>query len=133
LNPRSIRADFIAAIAFALTLCCPVAVLAGGLMEDDHDDAAKAAGPSYFGFVKDNRGAIVPDAKVAADLKGSSVVTRSDITGAYKLPGFGKEVSPDDVVISCGKEGFKQLRVLRRTVNAATTTAIEIECTLQRL
>ena len=116
-----------------LALGCSSASLAGGLMEDDHDDHAKASGPSYFGYIKDSRGTIVPDAKVAADLKGSTVVTRSDITGAYKLPGFGKEVSPDDVVISCGKEGFKQLRVLRRTANAATATAIEIECTLQRL
>ena len=128
---QSGRVDFIAAIAFVFALGYTATARAGGLMEDEHDDVAKAAGPSYFGFVKDNRGAIVPDAKVAADLKGSSVVTRSDVTGAYKLPGFGKEVSPDDVVISCGKEGFKQLRVLRR--NAANATAIEIECTLQRL
>jgi hypothetical protein len=133
MNLQSGRVDVIAAFALVLALGYTATARAGGLMEDEHDDVAKAAGPSYFGFVKDNRGAIVPDAKVAADLKGSSVVTRSDVTGAYKLPGFGKEVSPDDVVISCGKEGFKQLRVLRRTANAATATAIEIECTLQRL
>jgi len=132
LKPRSTRVGVVAAIAFALGWSS--IGLAGGLMEDDHDDAAKAAGPAYFGFVKDARGTIVPDAKVSAELKNKgTVVTRTDITGAYKLPGFGKEVSPDDVVISCGKEGFKQLRVLRRTTNAATATAIEIECTLQRL
>ncbi len=133
MKPRRLRANFVAAFALVLALGYPLTATAGGLMEDDHDDHAKASGPSYFGFIKDHRGAIVPDAKVTADLKGSTVITRSDATGAYKLPGFGKEVSPNDVVISCGKEGFKQLRVLRRTANVATAAAIETECTLQRL
>ena len=28
------------------------------------------------------------------------VVTRTDALGAYKVPGFGKEVSPDEVTVS---------------------------------
>ena len=30
-------------------------------------------------------------------------------------PGFGKEIDPNEVLISCEKPGYKQVRVFRRT------------------
>jgi hypothetical protein len=98
---------------------------------DDHQDN----GPSYFGFVKDTSGKIIPDAKVVAEIKGrGSVVTRSDKLGTYKLPGFGTQISPANVIISCSKEGFKQVRIFRRTQLGKTpVTAVETECTMQRV
>ena len=51
-----------------------------------------------------------------------------------KLPGFGKELSPDKITISCSKDGFKQTRAFTRTpLNKKPLTAIEIECTMQRI
>ena len=98
--------------------------------EDHHDD-----GPSYFGFVKDSGGKAIADAKVTAEIKGrGSVITRTNATGVYKLPGFGKEVPPSNVVISCSKDGYKQTRTLNRTsLNKKPLTAIEIECMMQRV
>ena len=99
-----------------------------------HDD-----GPNYFGFVKDTSGKVIPDAKVTADIKGlikgrASVIARTNTTGAYRIPGFGKDVSPDNVTISCSKDGYKQTRTFVRTsLNKKPLTAIEIECTMQRI
>ena len=77
---------------------------------------AKREGPSYFGFVKDTNGSTMPD--VEASGRGikdrGGVVTRTDALGAYKVPGFGKEVDPKDVEIACDKQGYKQIRILLR-------------------
>ena len=60
------------------------------------------------------------------------VVTRTDALGAYKVPGFGKEVDPKDVEVSCAKDGYKQVKTRRRTASdAINAVIIETECTLQ--
>ena len=128
------HAGFAMALALGLMLAVSIPVWPGGSGDegpDDHQDN----GPSYFGFVKDTNGKIVPDAKVTAEIKGrGAVVTRSDKLGTYKLPGFGKETSPANVTISCSKEGFKQTRTFRRTqIGKTPVTAIETECTMQRI
>jgi hypothetical protein len=99
----------------------------GGLDEHDHDVA------SYFGFVKDAGGRVIPDAKVKADLKGrAALVTRTDALGMYKIPGLAEDIGPNDVTISCSKEGYRQIRIFRRTPQQAKPP-IQIECTMQRL
>ena len=101
------------------------------LGDDDHHDDE---GPSYFGFVKDGRGAPVPDAKVTASVKnGVAYITRTTAAGLYKFAGFSKQINPNDVSISCAKDGYKQTRVLRRPApKAETVKAIETECRLER-
>src|SRR6476620_3965471 len=107
---RSLLAATVAGICILST-----ALWAGGSGFGDDDDAGEDEGPSYFGFVKDGSGATVPAAKVTVAVKDrGGVVTRTDALGAYKVPGFGKEVSPNDVEISCDKPGYKQNRILRR-------------------
>src|SRR5215472_3922604 len=107
---------------------------AGGAGFGDDDDNSEEEGPSYFGFVRDASGATVPDAKVTVGVKGrGGVVTRTDALGTYKVPGFGKEVDPKDVEVSCDKPGYKQLRVVRRSSPSSDPKIpIETECTLQR-
>ena len=46
------------------------------------------------------------------------VVTRSDALGTYRVPGFGKDVDTKDVDVSCEKEGYKQVKTVRRTAPA---------------
>jgi len=128
------RLEIAAALGLGLILMISTPVWPGGSGDegpDDHQDN----GPSYFGFVKDTSGKIIPDAKVIAEIKGrGSVVTRSDKLGTYKLPGFGTQISPANVIISCSKEGFKQVRIFRRTQLGKTpVTAVETECTMQRI
>lgn len=129
------RCAAFAPLLVAATCLLPSAAWAGGAGFGDDDDFSEDEGPAYFGFVKDTNGATMPDAKVTVGIKGrGGVVTRTDLLGAYKVPGFGKEVDPSDVEITCDKPGFKQVRTLRRmrAPNADVKIPIETECTLQR-
>jgi len=127
------RAGPLAVLVVALVLAAPSAGHAGGTGFTDEDVNA-SDGPSFFGFVREVGGAGVPDAKVTAELKDrGALVTRTDIMGVYKIPGFGQDVNPDDVSISCAKDGYKQANVDRRPHAASDTKdPIEIECYLQK-
>ncbi len=112
------------------------AVWAGGAGFGDDDDLSEDDGPSYFGFVKDTSGRTMPDVKVTVGIKDrGGVVTRTDALGAYKVPGFGKEVDPKDVEVACDKPGYRQQRILRRVrpANADPKIPVETECTMQRI
>jgi hypothetical protein len=110
------------------------ALWAGGSGFGDDDDASEDEGPPYFGFVKDSSGATMPDVKVTVAVKDrGGVVTRTDALGAYKVPGFGKEIEPKEVEISCEKQGFKQTRTLRRALPPPDSKIpVETECIMQR-
>jgi len=119
------------ALILALAVAAPVVSHAGGVGfgEDDSDDDN---GPSYFGFVREVDGPGIADAKVTAALKDrGALVTRTDIMGVYKIPGFGKDIDPKDVTISCSKEGYKQASVERRP-GSDPKDPVEIECYLQK-
>src|SRR5712692_1200640 len=105
-----------AGAVLAMTCALSIAAWAGGAGFGDDDDNSEEEGPSYFGFVRDTSGTTVPDAKVTVGVKNrGGVVTRTDLLGTYKVPGFGKDVDPKDVEVSCDKQGYKQLRVVRRS------------------
>ena len=126
------RAWPLVATIVVLTLCAPLLARAGGVSFSDDDSGSEDEGPTYFGFVREVDGAGLADAKVTAGLKnGSALVTRTDIMGVYKIPGFGKDINPDDVTISCAKDGYKQASVLRRP-HGDSKEPIEIECYLQK-
>ena len=122
-----------AILAMTCTLC--MAARAGGAGFGDDDDNSEEEGPSYFGFVKDTSGATIPDAKVTVGIKNrGGIVTRTDALGTYKVPGFGKEIDPKDVEVTCDKNGYKQARVVRRSSPSTDPKIpIETECTLQRI
>jgi hypothetical protein len=104
---------------------------AGGVGFGD-DDSSDDNGPSYFGFVREVDGPGISDAKVTAALKDrGALVTRTDIMGVYKIPAFGKDVDPNDVTISCAKDGYKEVSVERRRPTDPKDP-IEIECYLQK-
>ena len=104
---------------------------AGGDAPDIHDEAD---GLAFFGFVKDNTGKTIRDAKVTAEIKGlGSVVARTDATGIYKLPGFGKNITANLVSISCSKDGYKQIRTMTRPPRDKNATRVEVECTMQKV
>ena len=130
------RRGSIASAVIGIACMLSTALWAGGTGFGDDDDFNEDEGRAYFGFVKDTNGATLPDAKVMVGVKGrGGVVTRTDALGAYKVPGFGKEVDPQDVEIACDKQGYKQIKTLRRmrSPNADAKIPIETECTLQRI
>jgi hypothetical protein len=128
------RKGWIASLMVGATCALSTALWAGGsgFGDDDHDHENE--GPAYFGFVKDTGGATIPDAKVTVALKDrGGVITRTDALGAYRVPGFGREIDPTSVVITCEKPGYKQVKVFRRTAqDADPKTPIETECTMAR-
>ena len=90
-------------------------------------------GPAYFGFVRDARGTPVSDAQVVLRPKaGDPIVIKTNVLGLYRSH-IRKEVVPDDVSVSCEKNGYKQTQVYRRTPPGAKDMFIETDCTLQRL
>ena len=102
---------------------------------DDYDamNDTEGKGPAYFGFVKDTRGSPVSNATVTLSGKsGDPVVLKSNVLGLYRSH-LSKDVSPDDVQLSCEKQGYKQAGVLRRAPPGSKDMNIEINCTLQRL
>jgi hypothetical protein len=123
--------------AFVALICVfSTALWAGGAGFGDDDDNSEEEGPAYFGFVKDTSGATMPDAKVTVGIKdrGGVIVTRTDALGAYKIPGFGREINPDDVLVACEKQGYKQTRVYRRPLPPpGSKNPVETECILQRI
>ena len=127
------RAGPLAVLVVALLLIAPSHLRAGGTGFTDEDINA-SDGPAFFGFVREVGGAGIADAKVTAELKDrGALVTRTDIMGVYKIPGFGQDINPDDVSISCAKDGYKQADVQRQPHAAGDTKdPIEIECYLQK-
>jgi hypothetical protein len=118
----------VAGLAVAALSAQPV--LAGG---DDYDAMADAEGkgPAYFGFVRDHRGSVVSDARVVLRPKaGEPVVLKSNALGLYRSH-LSKDVRPDEVEVSCEKDGYKQARVVRRS--GAGAANVETNCTMQRL
>lgn len=100
-----------------------------GGSDDDHDAMV------FFGFVKDTRGAPVADANALAKVKnGVTFSVRTGATGSYRFPLFNKKANPEDIVISCEKQGYKQVRVSRRppVTKPDGAVTIETECRLER-
>ena len=120
------------ALTAGAALALGAQAFAGG---DDYDAAndTEGAGPAYFGFVRDHRGAPVSDAQVLLQPKsGQPVTIKTNVLGLYRSH-INKEVLPDDVTISCEKTGYKQEKVFRRTPPGAKDMFIETDCTLRRL
>ena len=118
-------------IAVMLTALASPA-LAGG---DDYDAAndTESRGPVYFGFVRDNRGSPVPDARVVLKPKsGDPLEVKANVLGFYRSH-VSKDFRPDDVAVSCDKNGYRQLNVARRNPSGSSEMNIETNCTLQRL
>jgi hypothetical protein len=126
---RTIVLTIVLSAVLALALP-PGAAIAGG---DDYDamNDQEGKGPAYFGFVRDTRGSPISDARVVLQPKnGEPLTLKSNVLGLYRSH-VSKDVRPDDVQVSCEKDGYKQSRVLRRT--AAGGAHIETNCTMQRL
>ncbi len=127
-----VRSSILCALAVGVICAAPVTLRAGGSFDDDEfkDDQSL----TFYGFVRDTKGLGVGDAKVTAEIKNqASVTTRTDVLGVYKIRGISLDVKPQDVTISCAKDGYRELRVLRRTEPGPDVKGFETECTLERM
>jgi Carboxypeptidase regulatory-like domain len=104
---------------------------AGGMPDEENDQQMPSK--AIVGFVKDSNGGVVPDAKVVATFKtgNTDLITRSDATGHFRIPGFSKDATTDSVDVSCSKGGYKQTASpKRRSAVTSATAPIEIDCVL---
>ena len=123
-------------IGFVCFVACFTFAVAGARAAGEMGDADhKDEGASYFGFVKDESGKPVAEAKVTAEIKnGISYITHTSKNGMYKFGGFNKKVLPADVAISCKKDGFQQTRVIRKPSargNDKEVKSVETECRMK--
>ena len=130
------QARILAIAMIGLAVVLSPAAWAGGTLEEDdhtHDEGDNTKGP--YGFVKDTRGAVVPEATVTVDIENrGQLVTQTNILGAYRSPPFGIAIKPEEVTISCKKEGYKQVRVVERLAMGPfdPKAGFEVECTMQK-
>lgn len=121
-----------AALAVAVAWVVGAPAFAGGPEYGGPDDTENA-GPAYFGFVWDQRGSPMNDARVVLRAKsGKTVELKTNVLGLYRSH-LGKEVRPEDVEVSCEKAGYKQARIKRRTSAGLSTATVETDCTLQKM
>ena len=103
---------------------------AGGGEYESADDTADA-GPAYFGFVREDRGQNIAGAKVLLITKtGVKVELKSNILGIYRSH-IAKNVKPDEVTLSCQKEGYAQVKIVVR--GNTNNRYIESDCIMRKV
>jgi hypothetical protein len=136
LNPiltRKPRAKTIFYIAAVITVVFGTAQRgwSGGMPDEEADQQLPSK--AVVGFVKDPGGKVVDDAKVVVSFKSGSteLITRSDATGHFRIPGFSQDADADSVDVACSKSGYRQTATLkRRPVAGSSTAPIEVDCVL---
>ena len=119
------------AVGMSLALLSGLARAGGDSVEGRDEDEN---GGGFFGEAKDIKGfRPVHSARVSAAAKdGRTYITSTNAEGQFRLGGFGKEVSPDDVDVKCSAKGYRSVDVIRRRMSSAPEAPVEVECLLER-
>ena len=110
----------------------PLPVLAGEAdfqPEDIHEHGAP-----YFGDAKQIRTLNpIEGVRFKMQLKGTMrfFVIATDEDGRFRRNGLGLDVDPDNVEVSCEKEGFRTVDVMRRRTSSSKNAPVEVECLLE--
>ena len=109
-------------------------VLAG---EADYEpDDTNEHGAPFFGEAKDIRGLEpVADVRFKAQVRGTMrfFIAQTDEDGRFKRNGLGTDVDPEKVDVTCEKDGFRTVDVLRKRLSSAKNAAVEVECLLEKI
>ena len=128
------RADLLCTLFAALVAASPALANGGDFFEElssswnqnNSDD-----GVPYFGFVRDSKGKMIPNATITATTAtGSSFVVQADTMGHYRIPGFSKSVDAKRVQVTCAKTGYKLVARDRRLLRGAPNAPVETNCIL---
>jgi hypothetical protein len=110
----------------------PGSLQAGG-SESEIQDSHEHGAP-FFGEAKDVtsmkpvQGAVIKGKPTMGH--GVPISVSTNIEGRFKLPGFGKGIDPASIEITCAKQGYKTLDVIRRRIARDADGPVEIECLL---
>ena len=128
-------------LALLLTaLCCSLFVSipnarAGGSDIEASDDEAREHGPPFFGEALDIKGMKpLEGVIIRAKMKGQllPVITETTDEGRFSIRGFGKKANPDDVKVTCSRNGYKLIDLIRRRISKAADAATVIECLFEK-
>jgi hypothetical protein len=122
------------ALAASLSMSHPALANGGDFFEElsaswnqNHTDD----GIPYFGFVRDSKGKMIPNATITATTPtGSSFVVQADNRGHYRIPGFSKRVDAKKVQVTCSKVGYKLVARDRRLMRGMPNAPVETNCVL---
>ncbi len=121
---------------YALAICLPASIAMAGGSDLDGNVEDLEQGAYFFGEAKDIKGLKPLDGvRITAQRKGTKmpVMASTDEDGRFKIPGFGKEVNSEDVIISCAKTGWKLLDISRRKMANDGDALVEVECLMEKL
>jgi hypothetical protein len=117
----------------ALVLALPKAALAG---EADFQEANIAEfGTPYFGDAKDVKGLTpIEGVRFKAQLKGTYrfFLISTDDEGRFRRDGLGADVNYDNVEITCEKDGYRTVDLLRRRTSSKRNAPVEVECLMEK-
>lgn len=86
----------------------------GAAHSGDGDYENEDRGPVYFGLVADARGKAIADAQVVIKAKDHEpLLLKTTTLGLYRSH-VAKDVRPEDIEVSCRKDGYRTTRVVRR-------------------
>lgn len=103
---------------------------------DYEPDDANEHGAPFFGEAKDIRGLEpVADVRFKAQVRGTMrfFIAQTDEDGRFKRNGLGTDVDPEKVDVTCEKDGFRTVDVLRKRLSNAKNAAVEVECLLEKI
>ena len=131
--PLGLCRMFACALGTACAFSSPVLANGGDFFEEMmanmHDNSDD--GVPYFGFVRDSKGKVIPEATVSAKTPtGSTFNVQADSRGHYRIPGFSKRVDASKVVVTCSKEGYKLVARDRRIMRSHPNAPVETNCVL---
>jgi hypothetical protein len=115
-----------------LAALLPGPLQAGG-NESEIQDSHEHGAP-FFGEAKDVtsmkpvQGAVIKGRPTAGH--GVPILNNTNAEGRFRLSGFGKGIDPASIEITCTKQGYKTLDVIRRRVASDADAPVEIECLL---
>jgi hypothetical protein len=104
---------------------------AGGL---DFEDEDHTRGAPFFGLAEEV-GTLkrIQGVAVRAQVTGTRTVpilVNTNAEGKFSLLGFGQDVDPNNVQITCSKAGYRSVDVIRRRMPGDADAPVQVECLL---
>lgn len=125
-------------IAAAVTVAVAALFDAVGVQagEADFQEADIAQyGTPYFGDAKDIKGLVpLPEVRFKMQVKGTyrMVLIATDDEGRFRRNGLGSDVDSNTVEITCTKDGYRTVELLRRRTSSKPNAPVEVECLMEK-
>ena len=118
----------------SLALVAAIGSASAGEADFQPDDIHEHGAP-YFGDAKEIKAmAPIEGVRFKMQLKGTMrfFVITTDEDGRFRRNGLGLDVDPEQVDVTCEKDGFRTIDVLRRRTSGSKNAPVEVECLLER-